>query len=75
MHTQAVAKQLRESIADIQTDMGQRMFEKCLQGTIPKAEAVLLQSDLVKLKRCIFAAHVCTFTMLLTRIIEDNLFW
>ncbi|XP_078581928.1 glycogen [starch] synthase, muscle-like isoform X2 [Branchiostoma floridae x Branchiostoma japonicum] len=82
---QAVVKQLRETVAEVQNDIGKRIFESCLglasssnpqeeltkllSGSIPKSEDLLQSEDLIKLKRCIFAAQrpnlppVCTHNM------------
>ncbi len=40
---QAIVKQLRETVNDIQKDMGTRLFEVCLRGRIPTGNDVLKQ--------------------------------
>ncbi|KAI8481725.1 Glycogen [starch] synthase, liver [Branchiostoma belcheri] len=66
---QAVVKQLRETVQEVQNDIGKRIFESCLGGSIPKSEDLLQSEDLIKLKRCIFAAQrpnlppICTHNM------------
>ena len=63
---QAIAKQLRDTIADLQAEMGKRMFELALQGKLPNEGDLIKPNDLVKLKRCIYATQrnnlppVCT---------------
>ncbi|KAK2167807.1 hypothetical protein NP493_1259g00013 [Ridgeia piscesae] len=70
---QAIAKQLRETVAAVQKDIGHRLFETSLRGEIPKADDLLINDDIVKLKRCIFASQrvnlppVCTHN-----VIDDN---
>ncbi|XP_065319610.1 glycogen [starch] synthase-like isoform X2 [Gordionus sp. m RMFG-2023] len=65
---QAIVKQLKETVNEIQDKVGKRIFETCLAGTVP-ANNPLTQDDFVKLKRCIFAAQrktlppVCTHNM------------
>ncbi|XP_074659839.1 glycogen [starch] synthase-like isoform X1 [Tubulanus polymorphus] len=63
---QAIAKQLRETVAQVQHSIGKRVFDICLRGAIPTGDDILQRDDVVKLKRCIFAAQrhslppVCT---------------
>jgi len=67
---QAIAKQTREAVAAVQKDIGTRLFDVILRGDIPKGEDLLMKEDIVKLKRCIFAAQrsslppVCTHNVL-----------
>uniref|UniRef100_A0A646QF50 Glycogen [starch] synthase n=1 Tax=Hemiscolopendra marginata TaxID=943146 RepID=A0A646QF50_9MYRI len=67
---QAIAKQLRDTIHDVQTKIGRRMYEISLGGRLPSGNELLLPEDIVKLKRCIFAAHrnslppICTHNMI-----------
>uniref|UniRef100_T1JDV8 Glycogen [starch] synthase n=1 Tax=Strigamia maritima TaxID=126957 RepID=T1JDV8_STRMM len=67
---QAIAKQLHETINEIQTKIGRRMFEISLGGRLPTNAELLQSEDIVKLKRCIFAAHrnslppICTHNMM-----------
>ncbi len=46
---QAIVKQLRETVNDIQKDMGTRLFEVCLRGRIPTGNDVLKQVRFMKL--------------------------
>ncbi|XP_064599653.1 glycogen [starch] synthase-like isoform X2 [Liolophura sinensis] len=63
---QAIAKQLKDTVATVQKDIGRRLFETCLRGEIPTGDDIIKQEDIVKLKRCIYSAHrsslppVCT---------------
>jgi len=52
---QAVTKALKETIDDIQKDIGKRMYESCLQGRLPESSDLLSKDDLVRLKRCVYA--------------------
>ncbi|XP_041471653.1 glycogen [starch] synthase, muscle-like [Lytechinus variegatus] len=67
---QAICKQLKETSAELQTKMGQRLFETALRGEIIKPEDLLLSEDLVKLKRCIYASQrpnlppICTHNVI-----------
>ena len=47
----AVTKALKETIDDIQKDIGKRMYESCLQGRLPESSDLLSKDDLVRLKR------------------------
>lgn len=69
---QAIAKQLRDSIHDIQATIGKRMYEICLGGRIPNGSELLLPDDIVKLKRCIFAAHRSTLPPICTHNMVDD---
>lgn len=69
---QAIAKQLRDSIHDIQATIGKRMYEICLGGRIPNGTELLLPEDIVKLKRCIFAAHRSTLPPICTHNMVDD---
>ncbi|CAL1278683.1 unnamed protein product [Larinioides sclopetarius] len=55
---QAIAKQLRDTVHDVQSKIGKRMFEICLGGRLPTSEELLTSDDIVKLKRCIYASQV-----------------
>uniref|UniRef100_A0A023FL30 Glycogen [starch] synthase n=1 Tax=Amblyomma cajennense TaxID=34607 RepID=A0A023FL30_AMBCJ len=67
---QAISKQLRDTVHQMQSTIGKRMFEICLSGKIPKGEELIYPEDLVRLKRCIYATQrttlppVCTHNML-----------
>ncbi|BHF64474.1 Glycogen [starch] synthase, liver [Sparganum proliferum] len=71
---QAIVKQLRETVNDVQKDMGHRLFEICLRGHVPQGSDVLTQEDIVRLKRCIYATQrnnlppICTHN-----IVQDNI--
>ncbi|KCV73394.1 glycogen(starch) synthase [Fonticula alba] len=52
---QAVARQLRETVAELQQDIGKRIYEAVLRGHIPDAATLISESDRVKLKRGLFA--------------------
>ncbi|CAB3379930.1 Hypothetical predicted protein [Cloeon dipterum] len=51
----AVTKSLRDTINQIQHNLGKRLYEICLQGKVPGSNDLLLKEDTVKLKRCIYA--------------------
>ncbi len=51
----AVTKGLKDTIDEIQKDIGKRMYEICLRGVIPDSAELLAKNDIVKLKRCVFA--------------------
>lgn len=67
---QAIAKQLRDTVHDIQSKIGKRMFEICLGGRVPSGEELITPEDTVKLKRCIYASlrtslpPICTHNMI-----------
>lgn len=66
---QAVAKQLRDSVKQIQEKIGKQIYKTCLSGKLPDNEELMDSEDTVKLKRAIFLAQrknlppICTHNM------------
>ncbi|XP_076451063.1 glycogen [starch] synthase-like [Babylonia areolata] len=54
---QAIAKQLKETVHHVQNQIGKRIFEICLRGSLPNGDDILQQDDMVRLKRCIYTAQ------------------
>ena len=50
-----MTKGLKDTIDEIQKEIGKRMYEVCLRGIIPDSGDLLAKNDIVKLKRCVFA--------------------
>lgn len=69
---QAIAKQLRDTVSHVQSQIGKRLFEKCLRGSIPSGEDILMQEDVVKLKRCIFSANRSSLPPICTHNVCDD---
>ncbi|XP_046573729.1 glycogen [starch] synthase-like [Haliotis rubra] len=69
---QAIAKQLRETVQHVQNSVGKRMFEICLRGSIPNGDDLLEQDDVVKLKRCIYAAQRHSLPPICTHNVVDD---
>jgi len=69
---QAVTKSLRQTIDDLQQNIGKRMYDICLSGRLPVSDELLLKEDLVKIKRCIFGMQRSTLPPITTHnIVED----
>ena len=72
----AVTKGLKDTIDEIQKEIGKRMYETCLRGQIPDSSALLSKNDIVKLKRSIFAQSSASLPPITTHNIvndaEDN---
>jgi len=51
----AVTKSLRDTILEIQTKIGRRIYETCLRGRMPVEDELLNKEDTVRLKRCLYA--------------------
>ena len=66
----AVTKGLKDTIDEIQKDIGKRMYETCLRGIIPDSSDLLAKDDIVKLKRCIFAQHSANLPPITTHNIQ-----
>ncbi|XP_069132224.1 glycogen [starch] synthase-like [Argopecten irradians] len=69
---QAIAKQLKDTVQHVQNQIGKRMFEICLRGNLPKGEDILLQEDVVKLKRCIYTAQRHNLPPISTHNVVDD---
>ncbi|CAI4222014.1 unnamed protein product [Auanema sp. JU1783] len=67
---QAVTKQLKEAVDRIKENVGQRIFDACLQGRLPDGQELLSPPEKIMLKRCIMASEkhelppICTHNML-----------
>ena len=69
----AVAKGLKDTIDEIQKEIGVRLYETCLRGHVPDPHDLLSKNDLVKLKRCIFAQGASNLPPITTHnIVEDQ---
>lgn len=51
----AVTKSLKNTITEIQRQMGKRMYDVCLSGRMPEHDDLLLKEDETKIKRCLYA--------------------
>lgn len=70
---QAVTKQLRDTVTDIQDKVGKRMYESCLSGSLPDGNTLLEADDIIKLKRCILGAKRPSLPAIVTHnMIEDS---
>ncbi|GAB6025988.1 hypothetical protein CHUAL_011954 [Chamberlinius hualienensis] len=69
---QAIAKQFRDAINEIQAKVGKRMYEVCLGGRIPNGNELLQPDDIVKLKRCIYSSHRSTLPPICTHNMVDD---
>lgn len=58
MHGQATVKSMKDTVHEIQENIGSRLLEACMQGNFPSHEdgfEWLSSSDIIKLKRIIYA--------------------
>uniref|UniRef100_A0A2I4JH69 Glycogen [starch] synthase n=1 Tax=Stichopus japonicus TaxID=307972 RepID=A0A2I4JH69_STIJA len=69
---QAICKQLKETVADLQKKLGSRVFEMALRGEIPRGEDLLNSEDLVQLKRCIYASQRPSLPPICTHNVIDD---
>ncbi|XP_040571396.1 glycogen [starch] synthase [Lepeophtheirus salmonis] len=53
----AVTKALKDTIDKVQKEIGERMFDICSKGHLPESDDLLFKSDIVRLKRCVYAAE------------------
>jgi glycogen(starch) synthase len=66
---QAIAKQLREIVSNLQNELGKRLYELCLRGEIPTGDSILRSEDVIELKKCIFSKKpnlppICTHNVI-----------
>merc|ERR1711981_828227 len=70
----AVAKGLKDTIDEIQRDVGKRMYEIALRGGLPDSNDLLSKNDMVKLKRCVYAQGAASLPPITTHnIVDDHL--
>ena len=69
---QAVVKQLRDVVDDIQRRVGRRIFEEAARGNLPNVSDLLSEQELVILKRHIFALKRDSLPPIVTHnMVED----
>jgi glycogen(starch) synthase len=69
---QAIAKQLRETIEEVKSSIGKRMFDICLRGKVPEGQDLVKTSDIVKLKRCVYASQRSSLPPVITHNMVDD---
>ncbi|KAJ3178959.1 glycogen synthase isoform 1 [Geranomyces variabilis] len=69
---QAVMKQLKESVAEIQNSIGNRIFENAARGKIPESTSLVSDQDFVLLKRRIFALKRDSLPPVVTHNMADD---
>jgi len=67
----AITKSLQETIGDIQSKVGMRMYDSCSRGMTPDASQLLQTDDIVKLKRCILASQRSTWPPITTHNVSN----
>jgi glycogen synthase len=70
---QAIAKQLRDTVQDLQNNIGKRLYDVCLRGHIPTGESLLYGEDIIEIKKCIFSSLRHTLPPICTHnVINDD---
>ncbi|CAF0836024.1 unnamed protein product [Adineta steineri] len=69
---QSVAKMLRDTVQNIQSDIGKRLYEICLKGHLPSAEHILEPTNIIELKKCIYASQRSTLPPICTHNVNDD---
>ncbi|KAJ3018806.1 glycogen synthase isoform 1 [Thoreauomyces humboldtii] len=69
---QAVMKQLKESVAEIQHSIGSRIFENAARGKIPDSTQLVSDQDFVLLKRRIYALKRDSLPPVVTHNMADD---
>jgi glycogen(starch) synthase len=68
----AVVKQLKDSVSDIQKEIGKRIFEAAARGQYPDVKALLTAEELVTLKRRIYALKRDSLPPVVTHNMADD---
>lgn len=69
---QAITKQLREAVDDIQSKIGYRIFEAALRGSMPSSDTLLDKKDEITLKRCMYALQRPNLPPVVTHNVVDD---
>jgi len=68
----ALTKGMKDTIDVIEKDIGKRLYKMCLRGQVPDPRDLITKDDLVKLKRCIFAAQNPSLPPITTHNVVDS---
>lgn len=69
---QAISKQLRDTVNQVQKDIGNRLYEHCLRGHVPSGNQIIFKEDVIKLKRCTFSVARTTLPPVCTHNVIDD---
>eukprot|EP00124_Ichthyophonus_hoferi_P004004 Ihof_evm1s394 gene=Ihof_evmTU1s394 len=71
---QAVAKQLADTVSEVEKSYGQRLLNICQSGRIPEtgSDELLSKEDSIKLKRCIFSYKRNALPPIVTHNLVDD---
>ncbi|CAF3341758.1 unnamed protein product [Rotaria socialis] len=69
---QSIAKMFRDTVSNIQADIGKRLYEISLKGQLPTAEQILYTSDLIELKKCIYGSQRSALPPICTHNVCDD---
>jgi glycogen(starch) synthase len=69
---QAIAKQLRENVHNLQNELGKRIYEMCLKGELPTGDTIMRNSDIIELKKCVFSSMRTSLPPICTHNVIDD---
>ncbi|KAJ3028146.1 glycogen synthase isoform 1 [Rhizophlyctis rosea] len=69
---QAVMKQLKDTVSEIQNNIGSRIFEAAARGKVPDSAHIMSDQDNILLKRRIFALKRDTLPPVVTHNVADD---
>jgi glycogen(starch) synthase len=72
MKGHAVLKQLRETVTEIQQNIGKRLFEEAARGKVPDPKSVIDDEDIIKLKRRIYTLKRDSLPPIVTHNMADD---
>ncbi|CAF1540142.1 unnamed protein product, partial [Didymodactylos carnosus] len=69
---QSVAKMLRDSVQSVQSEIGKRLYEVCLRGSIPSSDQIFHSSDMIDLRKSIYATQRSSLPPICTHNVVDD---
>ncbi|KAJ3094110.1 glycogen synthase isoform 1 [Phlyctochytrium bullatum] len=72
LKSQAVMKQLKDTVTELQHKIGQRIFDAATRGKLPEAKDVFVDDDIIQLKRRVYALKRDALPPVVTHNMADD---
>jgi len=69
---QSIAKMFRDTVQNIQSEIGKRLYETCLKGRLPSEDQILHPSDIIELKKCIYGSQRSSLPPICTHNVNND---
>lgn len=69
---QAVTKQLRDTVREVQEKIGHKIFETALSGKLPEQSKLIGSDDMVKMKRCLYLSQRTSLPPICTHNVQND---